>query len=48
MSTHLLVFPSFFRFLHNFDLAKLATSSLRVNPYDAGGYAKLCKKLKNV
>ena len=30
MSTHLLVFQSFFRFLHNFDLAKLATSSLRV------------------
>ena len=30
MSTQLLGFPSFFRFLHHFVLAKLATSSIRV------------------
>ena len=37
MSTHLLGFQSFFRFLHHFVLAKLATSSIRVNslhPWD--------------
>ena len=33
MSTHLLGFQSFFRFLHYFVLAKLATSIIRVNPF---------------
>ena len=31
MSTHLPGFQSFFRFLHHFGFAKLATSSIRVN-----------------
>ena len=36
MSTHVPGFQSFFRFLHNFILAKLATSSIRVNIYITG------------
>ena len=31
MSTHVPGFQTFFRFLHHFVLAKLATSSIRVN-----------------
>ena len=31
MSTHVPGFQSFFRFLHNFVMFKLATSSIRVN-----------------
>ena len=33
MSTHLPGFQSFFRFLHNFVLVKLVTSSIRVNVF---------------
>ena len=33
MSTHVPGFQSFFRFLHHFVLAKLATRCIRVNPY---------------
>ena len=38
MSTHLPGFQPFFRILHNFVLAKVATSSIRVNLCAAGGY----------
>ena len=36
MSTHKPGFQSFFRFLHHFVLAKLATSSISVNLFTSG------------
>ena len=35
MSNHMPMFQSMFRFVHDFVLAKLATSSIRVNPFNA-------------
>ena len=40
MSTHLLGLQSFSRFLHHFVLAKLATSSIRVNSLIQGLYCE--------
>ena len=38
MNTHMTGFQSFFRFLHHFVLAKLATSSIRVTTTPPIGY----------
>ena len=42
MSTHMPGFQSVFSFLHHFLLAKLATSSVRVNPFLPSSLSEMC------
>ena len=48
MSTHAPGFKSYYRFSHHFVLAKLASSSIRINPSDAGATFAQCTKSQNL
>ena len=47
VSTRVPKFQSFFIFLHHFVLANLATCSIQVNPYAAGGLFASYKMVQN-